>query len=245
MYTLIDLHCHMLFGVDDGATSFEVTKKMLDIAYNDGIRIICFTPHFKMHHFESDAEIEHYNNKITQNFQAIKEYSDKLFPDLKLCLGNEIMYHNDICDSITSEKCRFINNSKYVLVEFRPNTSSYDIKNAISTLTRKGYIPIIAHIERYSAFAKSFSLLKEIKNLGALMQINAHSVTKFKLGKTSRLIKKALKHHLIDIISTDAHDDKAIVPCLSKALKKIERRFGQDYAKKLFHDKPLSIINND
>lgn len=245
MYTLIDLHCHMLFGVDDGATDFEVTKKMLEIAYNDGIRAICLTPHFKIYHFEDDEEIKRYNDIIIQNFEAIKEYSKEHFPNLELYIGNEIMYHNDICESISSKKCRFLNKSKYILVEFRPSASIYDIKNAISNLTRKGFTPIIAHIERYSAFASDFSFLNEIKASGALLQVNANSVTKFKFGKSSRLIHKALKNHLVDIIATDAHDEKAIIPCLSKALKKIEKQFGEEYAKKLFHDNPLSIINND
>ena len=84
-----------------------------------------------------------------------------------------------------------------------------------------------------------------IKEQGALFQINASSITKFKIGKTARLIKKALKNQLVDFVSTDAHDDKAIVPCLSKAYKKIEKLYGETYAKCLFHDNALSIINND
>ena len=245
MYALIDLHCHTLFGVDDGATDFEVSKKMLEIAYNDGIRAICFTPHFKIHRFEDDEKIERYNTKILQNFETLSEYAKQRFPDLMLCLGNEIMYHNDVCESISSEKCRFLNNSKYVLIEFRPNTSEFDISNSISRLTRKGFIPVIAHIERYVAFAKSFSFFKEMKDMGAIMQVNAGSITKFKIGRTAALINKALKNHFVDLIATDAHDEKAVIPCLSKALKKIEKRYGENYAKKLFHDNPLSIINND
>lgn len=245
MYTLIDLHCHMLFGVDDGATDLNTTKKMLEIAYNDGIKTICFTPHFKIHHFKDDEEIMQYNNKIVENFRIVEEYAKKTFPDLNLHLGNEIMYHSDICDSISREKCRSIVDSKYILIEFRHNTSDFDIKNSVMNLTRKGYIPVIAHVERYSAFSKSFSFFEEIKDLGAMMQINSNSITKFKIGKTARFISKVLKKQLADIVATDAHDEKAIIPCLSKAQNKIEKRYGKEYAKKLFHDNPAMIITND
>lgn len=245
MYTFIDLHCHALFGVDDGAKDFEATKKMLEIAYNDGIRAMCFTPHFKIYRFEDDKDVEEFNSIVAKNFEIVTEYAKKHFPDMSLLLGNEIMYHNDISDSLSANKCRLINQGSYLLIEFRPSTSKFDIQNAISKLTRRGYRPIIAHIERYSAFANDFSFFEEIKKSGAIAQVNAASVTKFRIGKTANLIKKALRLKLIDIISTDAHDDRIIIPCLSKAHKKIEKRYGEDYAKKLFHDNPLSIINND
>lgn len=245
MYNFIDLHCHALFGVDDGANDFDTSKRMLQIAYNDGIKTICFTPHFKIHKFEDDNDIEEYNDRLVQNLERLKEYTKEALPDMTLLLGNEIMFHSDISSSISSKKCRTINQGTYALIEFRPNTSKFDIQNSISRLTRKGYKPIIAHIERYTAFANNFSFLREIKELGASLQINAGSITKFKIGKTARLIKKALKHQLVDIISTDAHDDKVIIPCLSKAHKKVEKLYGKDYAKKLFHDNAFSIINND
>ena len=245
LYTFIDLHCHTLFGVDDGAENFEMTKKMLNIAYNDGIKTICLTPHFKIYRYESDDEIKQHNNRVIENFELVNKYAKEAWPDMRLLLGSEIMYHNDICDSLLSGHCRFINQSSYLLIEFRPNTSKFDIQNAISKLTRRGYRPVIAHIERYSAFASDFAFLVEMKNAGAMLQVNSSSILKFKIGKTARLIKKALKLGLIDVISTDAHDNKYVTPSMSMAHKKIEKKFGEIYAKKLFHDNALSIINND
>ena len=243
MYAFIDLHCHTLYGIDDGARNFETTQKMLEIAFNDGIRVICFTPHFKIYKFENDEEIENYKKAVLDNFKFVKDYAKETFPSLSLYLGNEIMSHSDICESLAQNKCLTLNDSKFLLIEFQPNASKFEIESTVSKLTRKGYRPIIAHIERYSAFAKDFHFLKTIKDFGALLQLNASSVTKFKFGNTARLIKRAIKNKLVDILSTDAHNDNTIAPLMSLAYAKIERFCGKEYAKKICCDIPLSIIS--
>ena len=192
MYNFIDLHCHALCGIDDGARDQEAMFKMLDIAYLDGIRTICFTPHFKIYWFKSDEEIAKYSEKINKSFEIACDYVKDKYPNMELLLGNEIMYFNDIFDFLSLKKCNSITSTSYVLVEFSPHTSYYDIKAAISKFSRKGYRPIIAHVERYSVLTKDFSLLKELKEFGAFIQINSTSITKFKFGKQARFINSLL-----------------------------------------------------
>ncbi|MBP3495907.1 MAG: PHP domain-containing protein [Clostridia bacterium] len=244
MYDLIDLHCHILSSVDDGAYDDDMMKSMLDIAYNDGIKAICFTPHFKIHQFKNDEHIRKYNLHIERVFSSALEYVNEKYSDMKIYLGNEVMFHNDICNSLSTGKCRFLADSSYVLVEFKPETPMFDIENIVSKILRKGYIPVIAHIERYSALVNDPSKLKELRGLGALLQINAGSILKFWFGKTARFIKNALKNKLVDIICTDAHNDKELSPILSKAHDKIFKRYGEEYAKMLFFTTPNAIINN-
>ncbi len=244
MYDFIDLHCHILCNIDDGAKNAETMYKMLDIAYSDGIRAICFTPHFKIYRFNNEEEISRYNIAIKERFDTACEYVNQHYPDMKLHLGNEIMYHNDVLDSLISQKCFTIANSSYILIEFPPHIGSYELKNATSKLLRKGFTPIIAHVERYDALIKDFSLLKDIKESGAVIQINSHSVTKLRFGKTAHFVKKALKSNLVDIVSTDAHDAGLLSPSLSKSYKIISRRYGKDYAKKIFFDNQLLILRN-
>lgn len=240
--SFIDLHNHSLFGVDDGARTFDMSKKMLDIAYNDGIRIICFTPHFKAHHFSDDTTIFAYQDRIFKNFSILKDYAKSKYPDMALFLGNEIMFHNDICESLSSKKCNFLGQSKYVLIEFKPETPEYEIKNTISRVLRKGYCPIIAHIERYTAFHKNKQLLDTLTDIGALMQVNALSIVKFKFGKIARLIKYALKKSLVSFICTDAHNDTDFPPTLSKAYKITSSKYGVEYANDIFFNNPSKIL---
>lgn len=242
MYDLVDLHCHVLCNVDDGAINIDAMKKMLDIAYSDGIKTICFTPHFKIYKFKSDEDIINYKKAINHYFEIACEYSKSKYSDMKLYLGNEIMYHNDILDSLVSKKCSTIANSSYVLIEFPPNISSYDLRTSTTKLLRKGYKPILAHIERYDAFIDDFSLLKDLRDTGAIIQINASSITDLKLGKRARLIQKALKNRIVDIVSSDAHDPKFLSPCLSKAHKKVSKICDKDFAKKIFHDNQYLIL---
>lgn len=244
MHEFIDLHNHSLFGVDDGATTLEMSKNMLEIAYQDGIKAICFTPHFKPNHFSSNNSIEAYNKRILYAFEIICAYAKEKYPDMRLILGNEIMFHNDMCDSLALGNCRTIGKSKYVLVEFKPETSEYEMKSIIYKLLRRGFKPIIAHIERYSAFLHDLELIQEFKSMGAILQINAYSIVKFRFGKIAKLIKFAFKNDLVDIVCTDAHNDSVALPNLSKAFTRIANKFGFECASRIFYKNPQKILIN-
>ena len=242
LYNFIDLHNHCLYGIDDGAKNQTTMENMLKIAYNEGIKIVCFTPHFKIYKFENENDIENYNIIATRHFQKAAEFAKNSFPDMTLLLGNEIMYHNDICDSLSSSHCLKIGNGSFVLVEFQPNTSEYELKNGLLKLLRRGFKPILAHFERYECIIKKPSLLQELKDIGATIQINSNSILKFGFGKRRKLIKLALKKQLVDIVCTDAHNDTSIATNLSKANSKIAKKYGLEYAKRIFHDNQKQIL---
>ena len=96
MIDFVDIHCHALFRVDDGALDEQMMYNMLDMAYDNGTRIICFTPHFKIFEFDSDEEIYSHMNRLERRFKIANEYVIEKHPDMQLFLGNEIMYHSDI-----------------------------------------------------------------------------------------------------------------------------------------------------
>ena len=242
MIDFVDLHCHTLFRVDDGAQDEGTMQKMLDIAYSNGTRYICFTPHFKIYEFEDEDEMYAQMERIERRFSVAREYACEKYSDLKLFLGNEIMYHSDISDSLFSKRCHFLGNSNFALIEFSPDSSDYEIENTVIKLLRKGICPVIAHVERYSAFVKDLSFAKSLKENGALLQANARAITKFKIGKTAKFLKNALKKHLIDVVASDAHNDTTFSPDLSKAYAMVAKNCGTDYADKIFHHTPLSIL---
>ncbi len=244
MWEMTDLHSHALCCVDDGAKDIEQMKKMIDIAHEDGITSICFTPHFKMHHFDSDDAIHLYNKKIEQSFNIACEYVSSTYPDMHLFLGNEIMYHHDIYESISQKRCLKLGNSSYSLVEFVPDTPFFEIRNALSNLIRKGVRPILAHAERYVDLVKDIKRVKELKEIGILIQINASSITRLKLGKSARFVKKLFKLFLVDLIATDAHDSENFKPIMSSAVSIIERKYGEKVAKRVSQTTPNFILEN-
>lgn len=245
MIDFVDLHCHMLFHVDDGAHSEEVMKSMLDMAYSDGTRYICFTPHFKIYEFESEEDMYVQMQRLDRRFKVACDYAKDKYPDLKLFLGNEIMYHSDVYSSLESKKCHFLGNTSFALVEFDPNCPKYDIESTVAKLSRKGVRPLLAHVERYSAIVKDPSFAISLKESGALLQVNARSILRFKFGKIARFLKHSFKKRLIDVVSSDAHNDSSFPPCLSKAYQHIADNYGTGYANDIFHNKPLAILNNE
>jgi protein-tyrosine phosphatase len=245
LYYFADIHCHTLFNIDDGAQSFDVMKDMLDTAYSDGIRTICFTPHFKMYEFSSFKKIALFNEKIMTHFDSAVSYVKEKYPDMLLCLGNEIMYHSDVFDSLENSYCRTLNGGSYVLVEFQPSTSSHELMNSVSRFLRKGYIPVIAHIERYDALIKNLDLVKELKSMGAVLQINFESILCFRFGKRARFIKSILKSRLVDVIASDAHNNSSFPQKLSKSHNYISKHYGEKFAEKLFSINPIAILNNE
>ena len=245
MFDLVDIHCHTLSEVDDGAIDENTMKSMLDAAYSDGIRTICFTPHFKIYEFDNDEDVYAYQKNIETVFLKASSYIKTSYPDMRLYLGNEIMYHNEILDSLKERKCASLNDSSYVLVEFQPSISAFEIENAVMRILRAGYKPVIAHIERYGALIKKPELVNELRNMGALTQVNARSILKFKIGKIAKFIKKVLKNRQVDVIASDAHDSSIFTQQLSKSMLFISKIYGESFAKRIFHTVPMAILNNE
>ena len=243
MFDLVDIHCHTLFNVDDGAKDENTMKSMIDTAYNDGVRTICFTPHFKIYEFDTEEDFTNYNESIRSSFEVAKLYVKEKFPDMELYLGNEVMYHSDILDSIKNGFCMSLNSGSFVLVEFPPHVTTFDLINSISRILRTGYRPIIAHIERYNVLIKNPEIVSELRNMGALTQMNARAILRFKFGKIARFIKRVLKSKQVDVVASDAHDDVVFSQQLSKAMLRVCKFYGEKYAQKIFSSTPKSILH--
>ena len=139
----------------------------------------------------------------------------------------------------------FISVGNRVLYQRGGDASFFDIKSAVTSILRKGIIPVIAHIERYSAICDNPTLIKELKEYGALIQVNAASITNFKFGKTARFIKTIFKKSYVDVVATDAHSVSHHKPVMSEAYAVIEKKYGEKMAKKVFCTIPNMILENE
>ena len=226
----IDVHCHMIPGVDDGAKSYEQAYAMVDIAYRHGIRDIIVTPHFMPEGKNATPEI------IGARVDKLQAYADGKHYDMNMYTGNEIYFHEEAIELLEQGKICTLADSDCVLVEFSPMDDSRYIRNSLAELQNMGFQPIIAHVERYmSLISPPFDKIEELKDMGILIQVNAGSITGF-FGKQSKTVaEKLLKKELVDFIGTDAHSDGGRAPRMKECLEILNKKCKPSYVEALLY----------
>lgn len=239
MRKFLDAHCHILPGVDDGAKDMDETRKMLEIAYKEGICIIIATPH--RHKERGMSELE----ELKEQLILVKEEAKIINENIHICLGMEVFFGQDIPDLLKNGKIATINESNYVLLEFTQSDSFTYIQQSLQKVQVKGYRPIIAHAERYECLVEDISLVRHLVKMGICIQVNANSIVTKKNRKVKKFVKKALDEQLIHLIGTDAHGANERKPEMKKAAKYIENRCEEQYAKDILGYNGIRIIKNE
>ena len=232
-----DIHIHILYGTDDGPRTSESMFKMVDFAYQHGTRLICATPHFYPSYFGDNRE------SSLEAFSVLTEYCKEKYSDLALYLGSELYYTHEVATWLKNGVCRPMNNSRYVLIEFDVTASEDFIAESVDRLLNSGYVPIIAHAERYRHLG--IGRLWAIRENGALVQVNAQSFDACiaNLGIRKRL-KSMLDNGYVDFVSSDAHGVTTRLPKMDNAYEYLVKKYDEQYAndlccnnaKKLFYD---------
>ena len=229
---LVDIHCHILPGVDDGAPDMETSRAMIRDAYEQGVRYIIATPHYRPEMFEPSMK------KVIRVYHELRDYAEEV--GIGLRLGCEYYRNEQMIRHLDKKLRPTMLGSRYVLTEFSTNDSFVTVRNYIYELITKGYRPIVAHVERYFCCQEP-ERIQELKKLGAQIQINADSV----LGYEGHTIKKfcagLMKDDLVDFIGSDAHNLKGRKMNLGKCATYVRKKKGQDYAEEIFVDNPRRI----
>lgn len=232
----IDMHCHLLPGIDDGAYDLEMSKAMLRQAYEDGIREMIVTPHNKAHRHSAGKETIEFLTKELQAWLNQEKIS------ITLHTGNEVLYRHDVSNLLEKQRICTLADSFYVLVEFNPSDTYAYIKNGIQEISLTGNTPILAHMERYEALAKDTDRIEELIEMGALMQVNAGSIE----GRNGFILKQKvlgwIKKGYIDFVASDGHNLDTRPLSMQKAARTVEKKFGQEEAQKLFYDHARMVI---
>ncbi|MGS0972951.1 MAG: tyrosine-protein phosphatase [Candidatus Izemoplasmataceae bacterium] len=229
---MIDLHTHLLPGIDDGSPSLEDTIQLLKKAESVGITDLMFTSHY--------AKFRHYlaSKDTTQTlFDQVKEKAAEEGISIRLYLGNEIDYDDELLHYLEEDKVRTLGDSKYVLLDF--GFKEYEIDDVIYELVVRGYKPIIAHPERYR-YIQGVEEFKKWRKTGALLQVNASSL--FGKHHEKRQVKLMLKHQLIDLVSSDVHKSTQTYDDFLKTKEYMEKKCDQAFVKRVFETNPLKII---
>jgi len=235
MVGIIDIHSHIVPDVDDGAKTLDESKQMLQLAYNEGIRTIIATPHFRRRMFECPLQ------KRKEQYEKLKEVAAQIGDGMTIIFGCECYADSNLIERLATGECCTIGNSSYVLTEFSERRDFAYVRQIIYDLVCNGYEPIVAHVERYGYLKKEN--IEELISLGAKMQINAESI----IGKEGRKIKKfckmMMKEGLLSFVATDAHGVKDRPPEIASCAAYIEKKMGKDYAKKILINNPLALID--
>lgn len=220
----IDVHCHVLPGIDDGSDNMEETIEMLKIAESSGISDMIVTPHYKQGRVGMSRESIGKMIEQTEKLARLSGIQVKLHP------GTEIYYNSSLEEKMESGWLSRMNDTDYVLVEFSPMETFNYVKNAIDDVMSLGYRPILAHVERYKCTLSSIENVRLLSEMGCKIQVNADSVAG-KFGfKIKGYIKKLLKEHLVDYVGTDAHDAKNRKPDMEKCAETIRKYCNREYA---------------
>lgn len=236
---LLDTHSHILPSVDDGAENLEQSLKLLKIMASQGITDVIATPHF----YATNDNLEEFIERVSLALKTLKEKTkNSNLPNIYL--GCEVFYFKGLSRSEYIQNFT-INNSKYILVEPNPYLLNDEFFWELFCLKENGFIPIIAHIERYSNFRNFKKLIKFVEKNKILTQVNASS---FLNPGYNRTIKMLVKKDIITFLGTDTHSLEVRPPQMKKALEKIEVIFGMKYKLKLIKNSNnlySKIINKD
>ena len=222
---MIDVHSHIIFGVDDGSSFMEESVRMLEEANKAGIKIIVATPHFQPDIFNSEKMLEHFQQLCTR----AAEFEITVLP------GYEVFMQPFVPDLIKSNKKLTMNSSQYLLLEFPFDSIPFYSHEVIYKLQLQGIIPIIAHPERNRCFVKDFGAFMEFVESGCLVQVDAASMLGTYGRRTKRFVKRLIKNNLVNFIASDAHCAKDYRNWYLKAYDKAKRWGGEKYTDKMFY----------
>ena len=215
----IDIHTHILPGVDDGSKSVTESLTLLELLKKQGVNAALLTPHF---YPALESSLEEYKERIVPKFDAFKEAAKGKYPELYL--GYEVHYFHGIATfADVSSLC--LGDSKYMLVELPyRRISSRTVNSIIELNLSRGITPILAHIERYRKYEHFDRLLSLISEGYALGQINAYSLLHF---KTRRFTRNLIKKGYVSFIASDTHSVEKIPPRIGEALAYVEKKLGK------------------
>lgn len=237
---MYDLHCHILYGVDDGADTVFESLEMAEIAGEGGTKGIVVTPHS----YATPTELNFWDADMKKRFVNLQKEIDERGIKIKLFPGQEIFGRGEFVEHLLSGELITINGSRYPLVEFPFAVRSKYVLEKMGQLLSEGFVPIIAHPERYTFVSENFDSLTELKKMGCLVQVNTGSFSGV-FGHTAKNVsEKILGMRMADVVASDAHSPFVRSPLLADAHEHISEKYSTDYAERLLNRNPKLIIQN-
>jgi protein-tyrosine phosphatase len=231
---MIDIHHHLLFGLDDGSPDVETSLAMIDMAIADGITHIVCTPHSN-HRYLFQPEVNDEQSAVLR---------ERAKGQITLGLGCDFhLSYDNLEDAMKHPPKYSINHKQFLLVEFADALIPTSINEAFYELGIAGLRPIITHPERNSVIKQNPERLLEWLQAGCTVQITAGSLTG-RFGKTAqKLCHQFLEKNWVHFVATDAHNLETRPPRMREAFDIIAEGYGQETAERLCVQNPLAVFN--
>jgi len=256
---MIDLHAHILPGLDDGAETLDESIEMCWLSYQDGVRTIVATPHILKGIYSNNrstilAKVQELNDALKKLRVQSSEFGGKDFDAsthslivasdaFKILPGADVHFSLDMLQLCENGEIVTVNDKgRYLMVEFDSQGIPYHAEDVLFQMIMHGIIPIITHPERNLEIARSPNRYYEIIKMGCLGQVTAMSLTGGFGPGVRRIAEKLLKNRLAHVIASDSHSINRRPPILSTALRATEKIVGKEEAQKMVTEYPEAVI---
>lgn len=231
---MFDIHMHILPGLDDGAKTMADSVAMALMAFESGVKGVAATSHGNTKGLTRAA--------YEQAFAKLKAELEKEKIPLKLYPGMEIFMDHDVMDKLAAGELLTLNQSRYVLAEFDFGEELWMVNDYLQMLRDAGYLPVIAHAERYAFVQKNPEAVYDWAGQGYVIQVNKGSL----LGGFGRRERETaislLEHKLIHVISSDAHGIRERTPSMHNISRFLGDCVSPKYKELLLHENPRRIL---
>jgi protein-tyrosine phosphatase len=267
---MIDLHSHILFGMDDGAKTLGESIRMCWIGYRDGIRTIVATPHTLNGVYQNDrstilSRVQELNEAIKKFGVQSSEFGVKDFnapapqrlnvnsknsinsinpmTEFRILAGADVHFSSDVFQRYESGEIVTANDQgRFLMVEFAFQGIPYQAEEVLFQLLARGIVPIISHPERNFEIGQSPKRYYQMIKMGCLGQVTAMSLTGEFGPQVRSVAGKLLAHRLIHFIASDAHSVNGRPPILSAGVRAAEKIVGKKEAMRMVTEYPEAVI---
>jgi protein-tyrosine phosphatase len=233
---VIDLHSHLLPGVDDGAPNLSVSLMMARAAVAQGVTVMACTPHILpgvYHNHGPDIRIA---------TKALQDALDREEIPLQLATGADVHMAPNFVAGLRSGEFLTLADSRYVLVEPPHHVAPPQLEYFCFNLVTAGYVPVLTHPERLSWIESRYDTIKKLVRTGVWMQVTAGSFTGA-FGRTA-LVQRLLDEGCVHLIASDAHNAERRPPDLASGREAVEKRVGAQEAEYLVFTRPMGILKD-
>ena len=215
---MIDLHCHILPSIDDGAKNTDISYQMLREEKRQGVQAIIFTPHFNFSRIDVDSFVE-VRRRSYEKLMSVPAVSEL---GIKFKLGCEVYFSTKLNETDLDPLC--FEGTNYILIELPTDQRPYGLKHTIVDILNRGYQPILAHVERYPYFTEDPEQLFNFVEKGCVAQINSGAIL-----DSDKAALRYIRWGMAQLISSDAHNMKNRAPNLKEGYRFVKKKYGEDY----------------